>query len=122
MKKKLKAFLILSGICVGFLTSCAKGRSIEGRWKNASNGAIEFSNGLYTMETNIIFTVAKTRGPYRISNDSIYLTAEKISFDDGNSWNENDGSIFPVKEQILPFKFNPDETISISNLTYKKAE
>lgn len=121
LKKFIKSTLLCLFLSIGiFCTSCSDGKKIVGHWESPTTVSYDFDNSLYTMKVNIIFTVAKISGPYRISGDSIYMTAEKISFDDGQTWNENDGEIFPREEQIQPFAFNDDGTISISNVVYKK--
>ena len=74
------------------------------------------------MKVNILFAVAKISGPYRIDGDSLFVTAEKISFDDGKTWTKNNGEIFSTDEQILPLTVNSDGTISISNMVYTKAK
>ena len=125
MKKSFKLtllFFCLSCIGIGIFSSCSNGPKLEGMWESSTAVSYEFTKSTYTMKVNILFAVAKISGPYRIDGDSLFVTAEKISFDDGKTWTKNNGEIFSTDEQILPLTFNSDGTISISNMVYTKAK
>lgn len=104
------------------VAACKKTLSLEGFWESSSALSYEFGKSTYIRKTNLIFTVAEISGSYHFSDKELYMTVEKISYDDGKTWQENDGEIFPLEEQIYPLSFNPDGTISISNIMFSKSK
>ncbi len=122
LDKFLKQFVLILIVFISLSFISCKNDYLAGRWESSSAVSYEFNKKTYVREVNILFTVAKISGSYRIDGDKIYTTAERISFDDGETWRENNGEIFPVEEQSAPFVKNSNESILISNVGYKKVK
>lgn len=118
-KKYFKGLTVLLIILFSFIYTSCDSKKLNGRWESSAAISYEFSKSTYTMEIKLPCNVVKVSGTYRLSDDEIFTKAQKISHDNGITWEENDGELISVEEVSQPIVFNSDETISISKITYK---
>lgn len=117
MKKK---FLALPALILSLFVSCKNGSKLEGRWTSVTTGAIyEFTKTDFTLSTTILNSSIMVRGIYKLSGQNLRTVARSISFDFGETWEDNDGSLIPTTETCSKIVIEKDKII-LSDVEYVK--
>ena len=105
----------------GLFPSCKKSISLEGRWASVTTGAIyEFSKKDFILSTSVLNSAIMVRGTYRSSSKQLVTKAEEISFDFGETWQKNDGSLILKSESDSELISIDEGKISLAGVEYVK--
>ncbi|MBQ2530579.1 MAG: hypothetical protein II547_10020 [Treponema sp.] len=120
VKKKLSE--LISFMLILICTSCQNNPSkIKGRWACIQSNAIyEFSNGTFILSTSLLDSSLMIRGPYRFSDEVLITKANELSYDFGETWEENDGSLIPSSETKQSIDFPEPDRLILSGIEYVK--
>ena len=118
---RLEAVILLALLAFS-LTACG-GKSLKGKWESKTLISYDFtSKKEYSMDLDIMFTVVKIRGTYRVQKDTLYTTAEQISYDSGSTWTENPGELVPREERASKLVLTDDDNITIDGMKYTRSK
>ncbi len=113
------------GLCTGLILilvcmSCQNPSSkIKGRWASVQTGAIyDFSGKTFVLNTSVLNSAVMAKGIYRCTKNSLTTVVEQLSFDFGETWEKNDGSLIPSNEIQRPLKFVAPDKIILSDTEY----
>lgn len=107
-------FLIL--VCMSCQNPSTK---IKGRWASVQTGAIyDFSGKTFVLNTSVLNSAVMAKGSYRCTKNSLTTVVERLSFDFGETWEKNDGSLIPAQEVQRPLKFIAPDKIVLSDAEY----
>lgn len=117
-----RAFFLISIFVLFFSVSCSKNDGkLNGRWTSPDSGAIyEFSKNTFVLNTTVLNSSIMVRGNYRVSKGSVDMVAKEVSFDFGETWKKNDGSLIPCEKMNVPLEFRSEEKIILADNDYIK--
>lgn len=118
MKNLLKFFPVL--ILIFFFVSCKKQSvNLTGQWTSVYGGAIyEFFENDFILNTTVLNSSLLVRGTYTCTKDCLITHALELSFDFGDSWQQNDGSLIPDSQTKYKLVVEDKNKILISNIEY----